>query len=102
MANDTVNVLLVEDNEDHVQFLRQLLVTSELTTFDLHIAGDVAQAVERLKDGGIELILLDLSLPDSDGLETFIRVIEAAPDLPLVVLSGTNDVALAIETVQLG
>jgi len=62
----------------------------------------VAQGIERLKDGGLELILLDLSLPDSDGLETFIRVLEAAPELPLIVLSGINDVALAIETVQLG
>jgi signal transduction histidine kinase len=48
------------------------------------------------------LILLDLTLPDSDGLETFIRVVEAAPDLPIVVMSGINDVGLAIETVQLG
>ena len=102
MPNDTVNVLLIEDNEEHVQFLRQLLATSELTTFELHTASDVAQGVERLRDGGIQLILLDLTLPDSDGLETFIRVIEAAPDLPLIVLSGLNDVALAIETVQLG
>jgi len=102
MPTSAVNVLLIEDNEDHVQFLRQLLATSELTTFELHTAGDVAQGVARLKDGGIELILLDLTLPDSDGLETFIRVLEAAPDLPLIVLSGINDVALAVETVQLG
>ncbi len=102
MANEVVNVLLIEDNEEHVQFLRQLLATSKLTTFELHTASAVAQGIERLKDGGIDLILLDLTLPDSDGLETFIRVLEAAPDLPLVVLSGINDVALAIETVQLG
>lgn len=102
MPNEVVNVLLIEDNEEHVQFLRKLLATSELTTFELHTASDIARGLERLKDTGIDLILLDLTLPDSDGLETFIRVIEAAPDLPLVVLSGINDVALAIETVQLG
>ena len=102
MPNEVVNVLLIEDNEEHVQFLRQLLATSDLTTFELHTASDIAQGIERLKDGGIDLILLDLTLPDSDGLETFIRVFEAAPNLPLVVLSGINDVALAIETVQLG
>jgi len=102
MPNEVVNVLLIEDNEEHVQFLRQLLATSELTTFELHTASDITRGIERLKDSGIDLILLDLTLPDSDGLETFIRVLEAAPDLPLVVLSGINDVALAIETVQLG
>ena len=94
--------MLIEDNEDHVQFLRQLLATSPAADFDLHTAGSVAQGVERLKDGGIQLILLDLTLPDSDGLETFIRVMEAAPEIPLIVMSGINDVALAIETVQLG
>ncbi|EDY16229.1 histidine kinase [Chthoniobacter flavus Ellin428] len=102
MDSDSINVLLIEDNEEHITFLRQLLATSAAGQFDLHTAGSVRSGIERLKDGGIELILLDLTLPDSDGLETFLRVIEAAPDLPLIVLSGLSDVALAIETVQLG
>ncbi len=102
MPNDAVRVLLIEDNEDHVQFLQQLLATSELESFELLTAGDVAGGVEILRAGGIQIILLDLSLPDSDGLETFIRIIEEAPDVPLIVLSGINDVALAVETVQLG
>jgi signal transduction histidine kinase len=97
-----IKVLLIEDNEEHVAFLRQLLASSESVQFELHTAGDVQHGVERLKDGGIQLILLDLTLPDSDGLETFLRVMEAAPDIPLIVLSGLSDVALAIETVQLG
>ena len=102
MENHPINVLLIEDNEEHIAFLRQLLASSTAGQFDLHTAGDVGRGIERLKDGGIQLILLDLSLPDSDGLETFIRVMEAAPEIPLVVLSGLNDVALAVETVQLG
>jgi two-component system sensor histidine kinase DctS len=101
MPANTVKVLLIEDNEEHVQFLRQLLATTA-GQFELHTAGDVAQGVERLKDGGIELVLLDLTLPDSDGLETFIRIVDAAPEIPLIVLSGISDVALAVETVQLG
>ncbi len=102
MDDGLVNVLLIEDNDEHVQLLRKLLAASESTQFELHTAGDLAHGIERLKGGGIQLILLDLSLPDSDGLETFIRVIEVVPDTPLIVLSGLNDVALAIETVQLG
>ncbi len=102
MSHQPVHVLLIEDNEDHVQFLRTLLATSEVVSFELHTAGSLAAGVERIKDGGLQLILLDLSLPDSDGLETFIHVIEAAGNIPLIVLSGLNDVGLAIETVQLG
>jgi C4-dicarboxylate-specific signal transduction histidine kinase len=100
--DNPIKVLLIEDNEEHVAFLRQLLATPEGAQFDLNTAGDLQRGVERVKDDGIQLILLDLTLPDSDGLETFIRVMEAAPDIPLIVLSGLSDVALAIETVQLG
>jgi signal transduction histidine kinase len=102
MSDNRITVLLIEDNEEHIQFLRELLATPEGSQFELHMATDVAHGIERLKDGGIQLILLDLSLPDSDGLETFIRFVEAAPEIPLIVMSGINDVALAIETVQLG
>jgi signal transduction histidine kinase len=97
-----IKVLLIEDNEDHATFLRELLTDPETAQFELHLAEDLAKGIERLKVGGIQLVLLDLSLPDSNGLDTFVRVIEAAPDIPIIVLSGFNDVALAIETVQLG
>ena len=102
MTRDTVHILLIEDNDEQVVFLRRLLAESEIEEFELHVAGNLEMGLARLKDGGIQLILLDLSLPDSDGLETFLRVVEAAPDLPLVVLSGMSDVELAIEIVQLG
>jgi signal transduction histidine kinase len=102
MDRDPAHILLIEDNDEQVVFLRKLLAESDAGEFEIHVAGDLEMGLARLKDGGIQLILLDLSLPDSDGLETFLRVIEAEPDLPLVVLSGIGDVALAIEIVQLG
>ncbi len=102
MSSEIVSILLVEDNLEHVAFLRQLLSTPDLSHFHLETVGSLAEALDWLKTGSIDLILLDLTLPDSDGLETFLRVYEVAPDTALVVLSGTNDVALAIETVQLG
>ncbi len=102
MPSEILPILLVEDNPEHVDFLRQLLATPELSHFHLEAVGSLAEALDWLKTGSIELILLDLTLPDSDGIETFIRVFEAAPQTALVVLSGINDVQLAIETVQLG
>lgn len=103
MSAHPVNVLLFEDNPEQLDLLRQLFDTSpDLTTFRLATAGRLGEGVQRLNDGAFDLILLDLGLPDSDGIETFIRVLEAAPDVPIVVLSGINHVALAIETVQLG
>jgi len=102
MPSETVPILLVEDNSEHVELIRQLLATPELSHFELTVAGSLGEALELLKAGKIELILLDLTLPDSEGMETFIRIAEAAPQTALVILSGTNDVELAIETVQLG
>ena len=52
--------------------------------------------------GGVDVVLLDLTLADSQGLETFLRLSQAAPDQPVVVLTGCNEVQLAIETVRQG
>ncbi len=102
MGSEPVHILLIEDNEEQVQFLTQLLVTSDAARFEVSAVVTLDGALKRIKSGRLDLILLDLSLPDSDGLETFIRVIEHAPMVPIVVLSGIRDVAVAIETVQLG
>ena len=102
MGSASTHILLIEDNEEHVQFLTQLLLTSEGVSFDVTSAGTLSAGLERIRQGSIDVILLDLTLPDSDGLETFIRTMEHAELTPIVVLSGIKDVALAIETVQLG
>ena len=103
MKNDTTNVLLIEDNAEHVEFMEQLLAAAQgISLFQLRLADTLKTGLDCLRSGGVDVILLDLNLPDSDGLETFIRIVEAAPEVPIVVLSGINDVGLAIETVQLG
>lgn len=103
MDGQPANVLLIEDNAEHVTFFTKLLATTDAVAhFRLSSAGTLAEGIARLPKEDIKLILLDLSLPDSDGLETFIRLIEAAPGVAIVVLSGIDDVALAVETVQLG
>jgi signal transduction histidine kinase len=102
MAEHTpLRILIVEDSEEQVCFLEQLFAkTPEI--FRLHAVNSLAAALVHLQREEIDVVLLDLTLPDSDGLETFARVIEAAPDLPVVVMSGIQDVELALETVQRG
>lgn len=98
-----LNVLLIEDNLDHVDLLAQLFAVADTNPpFALLHEGDMASGLDRLRQGGIDLVLLDLTLPDSEGLESFIRVLEVSPDVAIIVMSGINDVSLAIETVQLG
>src|SRR5438067_6630841 len=97
-----VNVLLVEDNAEHVRMLRQMLAQSEAAQFQITHFAALGPALDRARLPGIHVILLDLTLPDSDGLDTFLQMQVAARDTPIVVLSGLNDEALAMETVQHG
>jgi signal transduction histidine kinase len=101
MSGEVVHLLLIEDNEEHVQFLMQLLLAAE-TRFQPVAVGTLQEGLAKVAKQRFDLILLDLTLPDSEGLETFINVIDHAREVPIVVLSGVNDVALAVETVQLG
>ena len=101
--SDPVKVLLIEDNLEHAAFLQHLLQLSEAAaSFQLEHVETLKLGFARLKLGGIGLIMLDLSLSDSEGMETFLLTMATAPDVPIVVLSGRNDVDLAVETVQLG
>jgi signal transduction histidine kinase len=102
MLDETVQTLLIEDNAEHARLIAQHVAQSEPLHFALNIETTLGAALARLCLGGMHLVLVDLTLSDSSGLETFLRVAEAAPDLPIVVLSGLQDVALAIETVRLG
>lgn len=102
MLPDTVQTLLIEDNLEHVRALAQLLEPGDATLFDLHVEPTLADGLRRLASKTTHLVILDLTLPDSDGIETFVRVADAVPDLPIVVLSGLQEVSLAIETVRLG
>ncbi len=87
-------ILLVADNPGDTRFIRELLVGSA-TEFDLETVAAVGPALDRLEEGGADVVLLDLCLPDSQGLETLGRVLERAPGVPVIVLTGVQDDDLA-------
>ena len=97
-----VHVLIIEDNEEHAELLEKLLASSEYPRFRVSIVHTLAAGLESLQSGSVEMVLLDLTLPDSQGTPTFCTVSEVAPKLPIVILSGISDVTVAIEVVQLG
>jgi Flp pilus assembly CpaE family ATPase len=96
-------VLLVEDDSDYAALvLRWLSADPSNAEFVLNWTDSLSAALARLEEGGIDLILLDLGLPDSDGLPTFEAIRKKAADLPIVILSGADDEALALQTIQEG
>lgn len=97
-----LTVLLIEDSAGDARLLMEYLSDAPGNPFVLEHVQTLADGIERVKRGGVALVLLDLSLPDSFGLETFARAHEAAPEVPIIVMSGRDDEALAIKTVHEG
>lgn len=99
---NTIRVLLVDDNPADALFIGQMLRQPSADPIECVAVSNLSQALARIDRGGIDLILLDLTLPDSHGLDTFGQVHEAAPDTPIIVLSGLDDNTLAVGAVRRG
>lgn len=96
------SVLLVEDNAGDARLIRERLSETPFGCFELEVADRLSAALDRLARGGIDAVLLDLGLPDSNGRETFDRARAAAPYVPLIILTGLGDEALALKMVEEG
>ncbi len=85
---NAVKVLLVEDNPGDARLVRERLNEESGYTFDIEHAERLSIALKRLARGGIDIVLLDLNLPDSQGLDTFAIMNNQVPKVPVVILSG--------------
>jgi signal transduction histidine kinase len=102
MSDYRIKVLLVEDNAGDARLIRESLADSTGCSFDVETADKLATALLRLAAGGVDATLLDLALPDSVGWDTFEKVKKQAPAVPIIVLTGLSDEALALKMVQQG
>jgi serine phosphatase RsbU (regulator of sigma subunit) len=102
MQPNRVRILLVEDDRDDVWIMRNLLADRWEGPMDLIHVERLADALERILWGDVDVALLDLTLPDSRGLETFLRMFAGTGDVPIVVLTGLNDEETAVKAVQAG
>lgn len=102
MDKGVVNVLLIEDNPVDARLIKEMLSGVNGIPFQLEWAEFLAKGMERLAAEKFDVILLDLSLPDSHGFESFAKTLEAAPDIPIVVMSGLDDEELSLRTVREG
>ena len=102
MSQPTLKVLLIEDNPADARLIREALADARRTTFQLESAATLAAGQQRLVSGPVDIVLLDLSLPDSQGLETFRRLHHRWPQVPIVVLSGDEDDTVALTAVNEG
>ncbi|HAG84143.1 MAG TPA: hybrid sensor histidine kinase/response regulator [Cyanobacteria bacterium UBA12227] len=95
-------LLLVEDNLADAYLLIEMLAQTDKQQWHIVQAKRLNIALEYLNNSNFSVVLLDLSLPDSKGLNTVSQIQTAAQDLPIVVLTGTDDQELALKAVALG
>ncbi len=101
-ANNEITALLIEDNPADARMIREVLREESSTRFNVEQSDRLDTGLERLAKGGIDVILLDLSLPDSHGIDTFVQTYTHSPGVPIVVLTGLNDATVAAQTLNGG
>jgi diguanylate cyclase (GGDEF)-like protein len=99
---DRQRVLLIEDNPGDARLIREMLSEGEDGLFELDCVGRLSQGLEYLAARGAGVVLLDLSLPDSYGFDTFLKVYAHSPKVPIIVLTGNDDQTVALSAVKTG
>jgi signal transduction histidine kinase len=102
MKETGLHVLLVEDNAGDARLLREMFRTEKPGSFELTHLLRMSEAVIHLAKGGVDVVLLDMGLPDGHGLDTVRRAHAAAPGVPVIVLTGLDDEVLAAEAMKEG
>jgi DNA-binding NtrC family response regulator len=102
IKNNPISILLVEDNPIDVALLREMLGEINTVQFELTHCNTLSRALTLLSKGSFGIILLDLSLPDGNVLDTVARTHAAAPHVPIVVMSGLGDEELAVRALHEG
>jgi DNA-binding NtrC family response regulator len=98
----TSHILFIEDDPDLADALETTFRYADTSDFIIERAITLGSAITLLGSREIDVVLLDLNLPDSRGLETFLKIQRIAPELPVIILSGLADEALAVESVRAG
>src|ERR1700732_4154868 len=102
MKEKALQVLLVEDNAGDVRLLREMFSKEKPDSFELTHLLRMSEAEIHLAKGGVDIVLLDMGLPDGHGLDTVRRAHAVAPGIPLIILTGLDDEALAAEAMTQG
>lgn len=95
-------LLLVEDNASDAYMIGEMLAATEGAAYEIHHVTTQAEAIAALAEHTFDACLLDLSLPDTDGFSALLALLGKAPDLPVLILTGDNDMALAKRAVSRG
>ena len=94
--------MVIEDNPGDARLVKEALSEIGGTRFELRFAERVSTGIERLAESPVDVVLLDLGLPDSAGLDGIARILAEAPTTAIVAITGSDDEALARAAVHAG
>jgi signal transduction histidine kinase len=100
--SDKIKILLIEDNPGDSRLIKEYLSDVNGVKFELKVSDRLESGISQLKSEEFHTILLDLNLPDSNGLESFEKVLFSSPQVPIIILTGLNDETTALKAVQKG
>ncbi|MFN0149920.1 MAG: sigma-54-dependent transcriptional regulator [bacterium] len=92
--------ILVVDDETGIQTALSRIL--EYERYQVAVAGNAAEALDRVREGGVDLVLMDVKMPGMDGIEALEEMVRAVPDLPVVMISGHGTIQTAIEASKKG
>ncbi len=102
MAGKTIEILLIEDDRGYARLVTEMTKSVKAVNVVIHHATLLMAGIDILAEHRIDVVLLDLTLPDSEGIDTFLRIKGVVPEVPIVVLTGREDEKLAMTAVKQG
>lgn len=99
---NTYLILLIEDNPADARLIKEMFRDEIDFSFDLIWKENLSDGLNYLKNNSIDITLLDLALPDSQGIDTFYKTYAVKPDSPIILLTGLNDKILALNAIEKG
>jgi len=102
VSHRNVNILLIEDNPSDVRFIEELLKEADDVKFKLECFNRLKDGLNHLEKKNFDVVLLDLSLPDSNGLDSLLETLKIAENVSVIVLTETNNDFLALKSVKKG
>lgn len=102
MAKNEFNILLIEDDDSYSRLVERNLGLAKKIKFNTRRVDTLSKGIDILEGTGIDVVILDLQLPDSEGLQTFKEIHKHFPELPVIVQTVVSDEELAVKAVQLG
>jgi diguanylate cyclase (GGDEF)-like protein/PAS domain S-box-containing protein len=101
MKNVNINVLAIEDNPDDAELLRVMLKKVQEPSFTFVQAPRLSGGLQILREGSFDIVLLDLGLPDSEGMDSVLKIRRQSPTIPIIVFTGIDDNEVALKALHL-